>query len=155
MRENKRLEYKENMESGTFLKTISAYANYGGGKIIFGIADDGTVKGISKPEEACLNLENKINDSIKPVPEYSDTAKHREALQVALKEKGIPSMVYYPVPLQAQDAYKWMARTPGSMETAARLSNCVLSLPIHTEMTVEEQEYIIDVLVKELENRKI
>ena len=59
------------MESGTFLKTISAYANYGGGKIIFGIADDGTVKGISKPEEACLNLENKINDSIKPVPEYS------------------------------------------------------------------------------------
>ena len=71
MRENKRLEYKENMESGTFLKTISAYANYGGGKIIFGIADDGTVKGISKPEEACLNLENKINDSIKPVPEYS------------------------------------------------------------------------------------
>ena len=71
MRENKRLEYKENMESGTFLKTISAYANYGSGKIIFGIADDGTVKGISKPEEACLNLENKINDSIKPVPEYS------------------------------------------------------------------------------------
>lgn len=71
MRENKRLEYKENMESGTFLKTISAYANYGGGKIIFGIADDGTVKGISKPEEACLNLEKKINDSIKPVPEYS------------------------------------------------------------------------------------
>mgnify|MGYP005773780047 FL=1 len=71
MRENKRLEYKENMDSGTFLKTISAYANYGGGKIIFGIADDGTVKGISKPEEACLNLENKINDSIKPVPEYS------------------------------------------------------------------------------------
>ena len=74
---------------------------------------------------------------------------------MALKEKGIPTMVYYPVPLQAQDACKWMARTPGSMETAARLSNCVLSLPIHTEMTVEEQEYIIDVLVKELENRKI
>lgn len=71
MRENKSLEYKENTESGTFLKTISAYANYGDGKIIFGIADDGTVKGISKPEEACLNLENKINDSIKPVPEYS------------------------------------------------------------------------------------
>ena len=71
MRENKNLEYKENTTSNTFLKTISAYANYGGGKIIFGIADDGTVKGISKPEEACLNLENKINDSIKPVPEYS------------------------------------------------------------------------------------
>ena len=71
MRENKTLEYKENLDSGTFLKTISAYANYEGGKIIFGIADDETVKGIENPEEACLNLENKINDSIKPVPEYS------------------------------------------------------------------------------------
>ena len=68
MRENKRLEYKENLDSGTFLKTISAYANYEGGKIIFGIADDETVKGIENPEEACLNLENKINDIIKPVP---------------------------------------------------------------------------------------
>ena len=35
MRENKNLEYKENTTSNTFLKTISAYANYGNGKIIF------------------------------------------------------------------------------------------------------------------------
>ena len=49
MRENKNLEYKENTTSNTFLKTISAYANYGNGKIIFGIADNGTVIGISDP----------------------------------------------------------------------------------------------------------
>ena len=70
MRENKNLEYKENTTSNTFLKTISAYANYGNGKIIFGIADNGTVIGISDPVNECLNLENKINDSLKPVPEY-------------------------------------------------------------------------------------
>ena len=37
MRESRTLEYKENLSSNTFLKTISAYANYGEGKIIFGI----------------------------------------------------------------------------------------------------------------------
>ncbi len=70
MRENRYLEYKENANSNTFMKTISAYANYGTGKIIFGITDDEEVVGIENPEDACLNLENKINDSMKPVPQY-------------------------------------------------------------------------------------
>lgn len=92
---------------------------------------------------------------LKSAGDITDTAKYRESLQASLKEKGIPTMVYYPLPLQAQDAYKWMARTPGNMDEAARLSQCVLSLPIHTEMTGEEQEYIIDTLLKELQDRKI
>ena len=70
MRESRTLEYKENLSSNTFLKTISAYANYGEGKIIFGINDQGTVIGITDPVNGCLNLENKINDSLSPVPEF-------------------------------------------------------------------------------------
>ena len=92
---------------------------------------------------------------LKPSGDVTDTAKYRESLQASLKEKGIPTMVYYPLPLQAQEAYKWMARTPGNMDEAARLSQCVLSLPIHTEMTGEELEYIIDTLLKELQDRKM
>lgn len=84
---------------------------------------------------------------LKPAAGFSDMTKQRELLQSYLKEKGIPSMVYYPLPLQAQDAYKWMARTPGCIDESARLSKCVLSLPIHTEMSKEEQEYIIDAIV--------
>ncbi|MCD8136882.1 MAG: DegT/DnrJ/EryC1/StrS family aminotransferase [Parabacteroides gordonii] len=84
---------------------------------------------------------------LKPAAGFSDMAKQRELLQSYLKEKGIPSMVYYPLPLQAQDAYKWMARTLGCIDESARLSKCVLSLPIHTEMSKEEQEYIIDAIV--------
>ena len=71
LREMKTLEYKENMQSGTFMKTVSAYANYGDGQIIFGVRDNGEVVGIDDPVTACLNLENKINDSMNPVPEYS------------------------------------------------------------------------------------
>lgn len=70
MRETKNLEYKEDM-SNTFLKTVSAYANYGSGDILFGVADDGTIKGVDAPEQFCLDIENRINNSIDPAPDYT------------------------------------------------------------------------------------
>ena len=70
MRETRTLEFKEAI-TNTFLKTVSAYANYGSGKVVFGIADDGTISGIDDIKETCLAIENKINDSLEPVPRYS------------------------------------------------------------------------------------
>lgn len=70
MRESKTLEFKESI-TNTFLKTVSAYANYGEGVVVFGINDDGAVVGISNLDAACLAIENKINDSISPNPEYT------------------------------------------------------------------------------------
>ena len=70
MRESKTLEFKEAV-TNTFLKTVSAYANYGTGSILFGITDDGVVKGIKAPEQVCLDIENRINDSLDPIPEYT------------------------------------------------------------------------------------
>lgn len=69
MRETKDLEFKEAI-TNSFLKTVSAFANYGTGQIKFGIKDDGSIVGISDPIAASLNIENKINDSIKPHPDY-------------------------------------------------------------------------------------
>lgn len=79
-RESSSLEYKETI-TNTFLKTVSAYANYGTGRVIFGIADDGKVKGIPDPVQKCLDIETKINDSITPTPHY--------ALEVNAKDKTI------------------------------------------------------------------
>ena len=70
LKENKKLEYKENI-SKSHLKTASAYANYNDGEIIFGITDDYKVVGFINPKEVCLNIENQINDSIKPKPDYT------------------------------------------------------------------------------------
>ena len=70
MKESRQLEYKERI-SNTFLKTVSAFANYDGGSIIFGVNDSGEVVGISDIEQKCLDIENSINDNIKPQPEYS------------------------------------------------------------------------------------
>ncbi len=69
-RESKNLEYKESI-SKSYLKTVSAYANYNDGEIIFGITDDYKIIGINKAKDECLNIENQINDSIKPRPNYT------------------------------------------------------------------------------------
>ena len=65
MKETKNIEFKETI-SNTFLKTVSAFANYSGGKIIFGITDDGKPAPISNLKQTCLDIENTINDSISP-----------------------------------------------------------------------------------------
>ena len=70
MRETRTLEFKETI-TNTFLKTVSAFSNYNGGTILFGVDDDGNVKGLSDVRQACLDIENKINDSIIPQPNYT------------------------------------------------------------------------------------
>ena len=69
MRETATLEFKQQL-SKSYLKTVSAYANYGTGKIIFGIADDGTPVGLADPQDTCLRIEHAINDSLDPVPRF-------------------------------------------------------------------------------------
>ncbi len=68
-RETNNLEYKSEINRG-FLKTVSAFANFGGGRIVFGVDDDGSVVGIKDPVQACLDIENRINDAIKPRPMF-------------------------------------------------------------------------------------
>ena len=68
----------------------------------------------------------------------------RDALKAHLAEHGIPSMIYYPIPMHLQKAYKEVKYVCGDEDTSAKLSTCVLSLPIHTEMTEEENDYIIE-----------
>ena len=69
MRETRILEFKETI-TNTFLKTVSAFSNYNGGTILFGVDDNGNVKGLPDVKQACLDIENKINDSISPQPNY-------------------------------------------------------------------------------------
>lgn len=69
MKENRSLEFKSDI-TNTFLKTVSAYANYGNGRILFGVDDDGNPVGLADTKQTCLDIENRINDSISPKPDY-------------------------------------------------------------------------------------
>ena len=70
MRETRILEFKETI-TNTFLETVSAFSNYDGGEILFGVDDDGNIKGLSNVKQACLDIENKINDNISPQQNYT------------------------------------------------------------------------------------
>lgn len=94
MRETRNLEFKQEI-TNSFLKTVSAYANYGTGKIMFGVLDDGTVCGIDNPAKACLDVENKINDSIDPVPSYTLSINDYNAVITLQVEEGIHKPYFY------------------------------------------------------------
>lgn len=72
----------------------------------------------------------------------------RDALREALAEKGIPAMVYYPVPLHLQKAYQDPRYKAGDFPAAERLAECVLSLPMHTELDEEQLAYITTTLLE-------
>ncbi|HHL53469.1 MAG TPA: DegT/DnrJ/EryC1/StrS family aminotransferase [Flammeovirgaceae bacterium] len=68
----------------------------------------------------------------------------RDRLQESLAAAGIPTMIYYPVPLHLQQAYKSYGYRTGDFPVAEELSKTVLSLPVHTELTTDQQDYIIE-----------
>lgn len=74
--------------------------------------------------------------------------RNRDLLKSHLEKNGISSMIYYPVPLHIQKAYKQDGIGEGAFPVSEKLSNTVISLPIHTEITEEELAYICDVIRK-------
>ena len=84
-RESKTLEYKESI-SKSFLKSVSAFANYGDGKIIFGITDDLKIAGMSDPVQDCLRIENMVNDNLDPLPEFFLETNADKTITLMVKE---------------------------------------------------------------------
>ncbi|TRX70132.1 DegT/DnrJ/EryC1/StrS family aminotransferase [Flammeovirga kamogawensis] len=74
----------------------------------------------------------------------------RDQLKEKLQEKGVPSMIYYPVPLHFQKAYCKSEFNEGSFPVTEQLSKVVLSLPIHTEMQENQQDYIIQSVLESI-----
>ncbi len=67
-----------------------------------------------------------------------ESKERRDSLQAALKEAGIPSMVYYPTPMHGQTAYKTIGDKYGPCPNTLELCDTVLSLPIHPYLTEED-----------------
>ena len=76
----------------------------------------------------------------------------RDALQHFLSSCGVPTMIYYPLPVHAQPAYAYLGYRVGQFPVAERLCGAVLSLPIHPLLTVEQQDYIIECVRSFFEN---
>ena len=96
-KESYNLEFKEEV-SKTFLKTVSAFANYTDGEIIFGIDDHGNEVGVKgNAKEEALRIENMISDSLVPVPNYEvhiEEVADKRVIIVKVK-KGKDTPYYY------------------------------------------------------------
>ena len=94
MRETKNIEFKESI-TNTFLKTVSAFANYEGGDIYFGIEDSGKIIGLEDVKSSCLDIENKINDSITPQPDYTLEVLNNDSVVKLTVKSGLQKPYLY------------------------------------------------------------
>ena len=85
MRESKNLEFKE-MVSGTYLKTVSAFANYGDGEILFGVSDDGKAVGLVFMKKI------RFVDKVELLGYHTMAVEKYGKLGITYRLKGVPPM---------------------------------------------------------------
>jgi len=93
-------------------------------------------------------LPQRVNYSTHVFHQYTIKVENgkRDDLKKHLEKKGIPSMIYYPHSLDRQPAFRKHIRIAEPLATSNKLSDMVLSLPIHTELTVLQQNYITEAI---------
>jgi len=75
--------------------------------------------------------------------QYTIEHPNRDGLAAHLKEVGVPTAVYYPIPLHLQPAYEMYPRGPQGLPVTERLKDVVISLPMHADLDVETQDRVI------------
>ncbi|AMM52012.1 Pleiotropic regulatory protein [Rufibacter sp. DG15C] len=100
------------------------------------------LEGISIPTRAPYSSHVFHQYTLQVVPEK------RDALKDYLQQAGVPSMVYYPVPLHLHEAYAYLGYKAGDFPVSELLCKCVISLPMHTELTELQQAFIAEKVIR-------
>jgi len=95
-----------------------------------------------------IRVPKRVNNSTHVFHQYTIVLEkyNRDEFADYLNNKGIPAMVYYPVPLHLQNAYKYLGYKYGDFPVAEELANKVISLPMHTELDEEQLNYIANTI---------
>jgi dTDP-4-amino-4,6-dideoxygalactose transaminase len=80
--------------------------------------------------------------------QYTIRVEKRDELQAFLKENGVASMIYYPVPLHLQPVFKYLGYKEGDFPVAEQICKEALSLPMFPELRPEQQDYIVEQMAK-------
>lgn len=122
--ESKTLEYKEvcyplkSSDFKSYLKTVSAYANYITGDIVFGVTNNRQVQPVENPEQFCLDLENQINDNLQPVPDFSLEIMKNQTIKLTVEKGKDTPYLYKGIAYYRRDS----SSTPVGREQLRRLS---------------------------------
>jgi dTDP-4-amino-4,6-dideoxygalactose transaminase len=84
-----------------------------------------------------------LSDRTHTFHQYTIRTRYRDKLKKYLEKNGIPTMIYYPIPLHLQPVFKYLGYKKGDFLEAEKVSKEVLSLPIYPELSKKEQEFIV------------
>jgi dTDP-4-amino-4,6-dideoxygalactose transaminase len=82
--------------------------------------------------------------------QFTIRVQHRDLLREKLRSKGVPSEIYYPIPLHLQKAFEYLGYRPGDFPESERACKEVLSLPIYPELTEEQQRTVVAALAESI-----
>ncbi len=71
---------------------------------------------------------------------------YRDDLQCFLEDKGIGTIIHYPIPPHLSEAYKYLGLSEGTLPVTEKYAKSVLSIPLYNGMTTNEQNYVIDTI---------
>jgi dTDP-4-amino-4,6-dideoxygalactose transaminase len=97
-------------------------------------------------KDTALTLPIIVGESKSVYNMYVVQSENREEMLTKLKEKGISTGVYYPVPMHLQKVYKGLGYKEGDMPIAEYLSHRTFAIPIFPELSMEQKEYIVDIV---------
>lgn len=103
-----------------------------------------------------ITIPRRTNSSTHIFHQYTLTTEPelRDPLNAWLAQKGIPSMIYYPVPLHQQKVFSNYGYNNKKFQVTGSLSRRVISLPMHTELDKEQLDYIVSHIITFLNNHK-
>jgi len=84
--------------------------------------------------------------------QFTLRAQNRDTLREKLRSRGVPSEIYYPIPLHEQKAFQYLGYKTGAFPESERASREVLSLPIYPELTEEQQHRVVAAIAESIDN---
>jgi dTDP-4-amino-4,6-dideoxygalactose transaminase len=136
---NSRLDTLQAAILGVKLNYLNEYQRKRNGAALFYDRTLANVDGLIVPTRA--------ENSTHVYHQYTIRAQRRNELKAFLQSKGVPSIIYYPTPLHLQKAYRQASAPEGSFPVTEQLSKEVLSLPMHTELTEDQLDYICKTVI--------
>jgi dTDP-4-amino-4,6-dideoxygalactose transaminase len=96
--------------------------------------------------EVCLSVPSVIGGGVSTWAQYVIEHRNRDGLAAHLKAQGIPTAVYYPVPMHRQAPYARYPQGPGGLPVSDAKAQNVLALPMHAYLEPETQDRIVDAI---------
>ena len=95
-----------------------------------------------------IQTPKEVHDSYCVYHQYTIMIENRDEVHKLLQEKGIGAMIYYPVPLHLQKLHKDLGYKEGDLPKTEKDTKMVMSIPMFPELTVEEQQTVVDTVVE-------